>query len=247
MSMQSIFISYRREDAPFAADLIFSHLNARYKDSVFRDIDNIKPGEPFRNAIGTALRHCEVVVALVGPNWLGANDDGTMRINAPQDWVRAEIEMALQLGIPVIPVTVDVDKDRKGKMPSPEQVPETLREFTGINAVKAESGLAFKPAMERVTALIDAKRRPAMKERAANAVRGMSPRAMPPAALIACGAAALIIGWLMLQWYDAKTEDDWYDGLLSGLGPILELLGLAIGGIGIVFLVQSMMRNRKKA
>jgi hypothetical protein len=132
-------------------------------------------------------------------------------------------------------------------MPAPEQVPETLREFTGINAVKAESGSAFKLAMEQVTAQIDAKRRPDMKERTINAVRGISPRAVPPAALIACGAAALIIGWLMLQWYDAKTEDDWFDGLLSGLGPILELLGLAIGGTGIVFLVQSMMRNRRKA
>jgi hypothetical protein len=94
MSMQSIFISYRREDASYAADLIFNHLSARYKDSVFRDIDSIKPGEPFRIAIGTALRHCEVVVAVVGPNWLGANADGSMRINAPQDWVKAEIEMA---------------------------------------------------------------------------------------------------------------------------------------------------------
>jgi len=242
--MQSIFVSYRREDTPHAAERVFDHLSDRYKGSVFRDIDSIKPGAPVRNAIGAALKQCEVVIAIVGPNWLGQNADGSVRITAPQDWVRNEIEMALQLGIPIIPVMVDLDSEHKGKMPTAQQVPESLREFAGLNAVKAETGGTFRNAMDQVAKQVDAVRGAGRKFKPEELVRGIVPRGFPPPALIASGVAALIIGWLMLQWLNAKQDEDWFDNVLSALGPILEVAGFIAAVVGIVLLVQSRSRSR---
>jgi TIR domain len=227
--MQTIFVSYRREDTPHAAERIFDHLSGKYKNSVFRDIDSIKPGVPVRNAIGAALRQCAVVVAIVGPNWLGKNADGSLRINAPHDWVRNEIEMALQLGIPIIPVTVDLDSEHEGRMPSSQDVPESLRDFANLNGVKAETGRAFKEAMEKVTGAIDA---------AWRGGRTFKPGGLPPLALIGIGVGALIIGWLML-------DEDSFDNMMSAFGPILAIAGFIAALAGIVLLIRSRSRSRR--
>jgi hypothetical protein len=146
----NIFVSYRRNDSSAMAGWIHEKLFSQYGTSVFKDIDNIAIGENFRNAIGRALRHCDVMVAVIGPKWLGPKDDGTRRIDEERDWIRVEIEIASHLGIPIIPVLVE-----RAQMPGTHQVPEGMREVTMLNALVIEPGPDFHNQVRRLTDSID--------------------------------------------------------------------------------------------
>jgi hypothetical protein len=99
---------------------------------VFRDIDSIEAGEDFEQAIGQALRAASAVLIVIGPRWLEASaHDGSRRIDDPLDYVRREIEIALSMPTPVIPVLVD-----GAGLPAGELLPESIRELTKRNAAE---------------------------------------------------------------------------------------------------------------
>ncbi len=150
--MAKIVLSYRRDDARAITNWLYEKLLERYgKESIFRDIDSILPTENFRKRIGRALRDCDFVVAVIGPNWQGRDAEGRSRISATNDWVRVEIETALQLDIPLLPVLVE-DAD----MPQPAELPPSLHEMTEINALSVSSGGArFYEDLERLYATIE--------------------------------------------------------------------------------------------
>jgi hypothetical protein len=128
-----IFISYRREDTAGDAGRLYDRLTAHFGEHmVFRDIDNIEPGTDFVGRIEDAIGACQVLLAVIGRNWLDPREpDGRRRLDNPADWVRLELTAALRQGIRVIPVLVqDV------VMPRPEQLPEPLQELARRNALK---------------------------------------------------------------------------------------------------------------
>src|SRR5438034_10553702 len=104
--MTQVFLSYRRDDAPDAAGRIHDRLIAKYSsDRIFMDVDTIPPGIDFRRVIDEAVGKCQVFLAVIGPGWLMAVDRaGQVRLQNPADFVRLEIEAALERDIPVIPV-----------------------------------------------------------------------------------------------------------------------------------------------
>src|SRR5262249_17282247 len=56
LPMPRIAISYRRDDSLDITGRVFEHLERHYgREVVFRDIDNILPGEDFRKHINTVL------------------------------------------------------------------------------------------------------------------------------------------------------------------------------------------------
>lgn len=58
--------------------------------------------------IAQAVEACDALLAIIGQGWLDAADsDGNRRLDNPTDYVRVEIEAALNRGIPVVPVLVD--------------------------------------------------------------------------------------------------------------------------------------------
>src|ERR1700737_623762 len=148
--MPKIAISYRRTDSD-ATGRIFDRLVQRYgKDSVFRDIDNIPFGIDFRSVIYDALRDTDVLIAIVGPNWRGAEGDGAARINDANDLVRIEVETALQKAIPVIPVLVG-----GAAMPKSDELPDSLHDFSFRNAAQVDSGRNFDTDLERLMRSMD--------------------------------------------------------------------------------------------
>jgi hypothetical protein len=42
---------------------------------VFQDVDSIQPGDDFAAAIETAVGACAVLLAVIGPQWLTAEED----------------------------------------------------------------------------------------------------------------------------------------------------------------------------
>jgi hypothetical protein len=88
-----IFISYRRQETAWPAgrlyDVLVEHFPA---EQVFKDVDNIEPGEDFVDRITAAVGTCDVLLALIGPQWLTITDeDGQPRLDNPEDYVRPEI------------------------------------------------------------------------------------------------------------------------------------------------------------
>lgn len=105
--MGGVFISYRREDsAGFAGRLADALAGEFGQDRVFRDVDDIQPGEDFVAAIRRHLDGVDAVLVVIGPSWLSAAANGGRRLDDPGDFVRREVETALASGKPVIPVLV---------------------------------------------------------------------------------------------------------------------------------------------
>ncbi|WP_275100365.1 TIR domain-containing protein [Sedimenticola hydrogenitrophicus] len=128
----SIFVSYRREDSREVTGRICDRLNGEFgKETVFRDVDSIPAGVDFREHIGNTIDHCNVLVAIIGNQWLEAkNAKGERRLELAGDPLRVEIETALNKGIPVIPVLV-----KNSRMPDADELPESLQPLAYRNAI----------------------------------------------------------------------------------------------------------------
>jgi hypothetical protein len=149
--MPNIVISYRRDDSPGTVGWIHEKLSNHYgANSVFRDIDSVAYAIDFRKSIGRALRRCDVMLALVGPRWTGGTAGNPSRIQETNDWVRVEIETALQLDVPIIPVLID-----GAKMPPAEELPDTIRELAFRNGLSVDSGTEFYRHIERLISAIN--------------------------------------------------------------------------------------------
>lgn len=151
--MPKIFISYRRADTGYVATMLADKLVEEYgPGSVFFDIDNIPLGVDFRKHIESAVTRCDVLIALVGDTWLTcAHEDGTRRLEDPSDFVRLEIEAALNRNIPVIPVLTG-----QARMPGEKDLPETLTAFCFRNASELRSGSDLRLHVDRLKAGLDA-------------------------------------------------------------------------------------------
>jgi TIR domain len=118
-----IFINYRRQETAYPAGWLFDRLAARFgADQIFKDVDSIDPGEDFVKVIRDAVGSSDVLLALIGHEWLTLpDDDGRPRIEDPEDFVRLEIEAALAHDVLVIPVLVG-----GATMPDEDQLPPSL-------------------------------------------------------------------------------------------------------------------------
>ena len=141
-----IFISYRRGDTRADARSVEQRLRHRFgNDSVFLDVDTILKGRDFRKVLTEALASSSVLLAMIGPDWLGTPDDnGRRRIDDPNDLVRVEIATALKRDIPVIPVLVG-----GAKMPSDIALPADIRELAYRQAATI-AHKNFGPDMEAI-------------------------------------------------------------------------------------------------
>jgi hypothetical protein len=128
---ESVFINYRRdESAGYAGRIADSFEKYFGEGKVFRDIDSLEPGLDFSEAIERTLESSEVLIAVIGKNWLTATDAaGQRRLENPDDFVRVEIATALKRNIRVIPVLV-----QGASMPGTDELPEDLAPLTRRNA-----------------------------------------------------------------------------------------------------------------
>ncbi len=148
-----IFISYRRADTSFAAGRIYDRLIARFGDeAVFMDVDTIDAGVDFVKVLEESVQSCDVLVALIGKQWLIAKDtDGGRRLDNSKDFVRIEIVAALNRNIRVIPVLVN-----GVKMPSSTELPENLKILSRRNAVQVKHDTFNSDARRLISALENA-------------------------------------------------------------------------------------------
>ncbi len=128
--MSGVFVSYRRSDSQDVAGRIFDRLIAHFTPrAVFKDVDSLPVGVPFRAYVVHAISASDAVLVLIGPTWSTCCDsNGRRRLENGDDVVRLEIETALRLGRPTLPITVS-----NAQLPASSDLPESLRELLEFN------------------------------------------------------------------------------------------------------------------
>ena len=147
--MAEIFISYRRDDSQAISDRIHEHLTRAFGDSaVFKDVDDIPIGADFRQTLQARVHECEVLLVIIGRQWLEiTGDDGRRRLEDPDDFVRIEIESALNRDdVLVVPVLVN-----NATMPPADQLPEPLRPLAYRHSVAVRNDPDFKYDIQRLS------------------------------------------------------------------------------------------------
>jgi formylglycine-generating enzyme required for sulfatase activity len=131
--MAGIFINYRRDDAPGVAGRLFDYLALKYpRNTLFMDVDAMKPGMDFAEQLDAQVSQCRVLLAVIGPRWFEIKDQaGHRRLDNEKDYVRIELASALKRGIPVIPILTD-----GGMMPPEEDLADDLKPLVRRHALE---------------------------------------------------------------------------------------------------------------
>ena len=174
--MAQIFISYRRHDSGYLAGDLSDKLQEHFgPNSVFFDVDNIPLGVDFREYIGNAVGQCDVLLAIIGNEWMGTNSQGKRRIDDPADYVRVEIESALKRNIPVIPVLVE-----EATMPSPADLPSAIESIAFRNAAEIRAGRDRRQHIEQLIHGLETIIKPTPSEAKARTEEQLSPPDVMP-------------------------------------------------------------------
>lgn len=130
--MASVFINYRRADSAAWAKRLFDHLSMRYgRDLIFEDVESIRPGQKWMDAILEEILKCEVFLVMIGPNWMELQDEhGNRRIADNEDVLCIEISEALKAECHIIPLLVGGIN-----MPAREELPASISALAGYQAV----------------------------------------------------------------------------------------------------------------
>ncbi|MBL0357076.1 MAG: CD225/dispanin family protein [Chitinophagaceae bacterium] len=132
----TIFINYRKDDSSWNALALYNELQKYFtKEQIFKDFNTILPGDDFVVSIDNALRKCDVLIVVVGKNWLQIKDvAGKRRLDDADDFVRLEIATALARGIQVIPVLFD-----DVPMPRPDELPDDMKALCRRQFIEIDS------------------------------------------------------------------------------------------------------------
>ena len=129
-----IFISYRREDSSGHVLALLPALRREFGDRIFKDTDNVPPGEDFVKFIGRELQSCSVLLAIIGKDWLTVQDPRlkTRRLDNPDDFLRVELSTALRNDrIRVIPVLIE-----RATLPAAMDLPVEIASLAQRNALE---------------------------------------------------------------------------------------------------------------
>jgi len=172
-SAPTIFLSYRRDDTEHITGRIRDRLGTRFGDqAIFRDVDSIPAGIDFIRNVEESIRVARVLVAIIGPQWVAAVDrQGRRRLEQPDDPVRFELETAIGLGVPILPVLV-----KQAVMPARDDLPASLATLSSINAVIIPPEPYFAEGVKRLGIAIESLHQP------------VTPAVLsPPTSCSACG------------------------------------------------------------
>ena len=149
MATQRIFISYRRQDSGPVVERLFDVLATLFgPENVFRDVGSIDAGVRFDIAVEHSISRCNVFLAVIGSSWLSVAHAGERRLDISDDPVRVEIKAALNSRVSIVPVLVN-----GAAMPTPDSLPEVIRDLSRINAFAVTSE-GFHDDLRRLCGLL---------------------------------------------------------------------------------------------
>ncbi|MFI7596601.1 TIR domain-containing protein [Actinoplanes sp. NPDC049681] len=158
--MSGIFVNYRSDDDDFAAALVDDHLRAVFGDrNVFKDTRSLEAGTDFPPELWRRLLSSRVLLVLIGRRWLTPDAGGLRRIDRADDYVRQEIEAALQAGLRIIPVLLN-----NAPLPAADELPASLRGLVTRQFVRLRqrhSGMDLSHLVEALSSSVPPLRAPA--------------------------------------------------------------------------------------
>lgn len=149
--MPRIFISYRKADSAASAEKIDRLLHDLYKRvNVLVNLVAL-PGETLEATVKKAIASCDVVLVIIGAQWLKVLDSrGIPRLHNPDDLNRVEVETAIKTNRMIIPVLVD-----GAAMPSADELPPALRELAKLDPIEVHPEPDFAEDFKRLRKVID--------------------------------------------------------------------------------------------
>lgn len=141
-----IYMSYRRSDSADVSGRLYDRLVSQFgAESIFKDIDSIAPGQDFVASLRQEISVCDVFLILIGPNWLSD------RIAEQGDYIRSEIELALELGKTLVPVLVN-----DARMPPSAALPASIQQLNHFNAAVLRRDPDFHQDCDRLVSALEA-------------------------------------------------------------------------------------------
>ena len=167
-----IYISYRRLDTRSQASRLAARLDAHFgAGSVYMDLYQIGADTFPLATLQASIKQIDVVLVLIGGEWWEAW--GPRRLNNPDDILRTEIEVALSMQIPLVPVLVN-----GASMPPVDQLPDSLKTLGYRQAVELRDGPQYETDNEQLIrgleSLVKASPQPQSGKGAANVDRDES-------------------------------------------------------------------------
>ena len=143
-----VFICYRRDNKDFARN-IERELVAEFGDgAVFLDTDEIRGGEHWKEEVVKVLEDEPVVITLITTKW-NSRRNGKPKLLYEEDYVRFELEAALERGLSVVPVLYE-----PANWPKEDTLPQTLRPVLGFQRVRFSNDRWKNDAGELKRALV---------------------------------------------------------------------------------------------
>ena len=181
----TIFINYRREDSIGTAGRLRDRLAQAFgQNNLFMDVDSIPAGVDFLTYLNKQVAACDVVLVVIGQNWLDAKDEsGRRRLDSPDDFVAVEIAAALARDIRVIPILVD-----DARMPKADKLPDPIKLLARRNAVELRHTHFHRDAealIGKISSAFDG-----------GSVEPRSRRVMAVALAGAAVVVVLLVGWI---------------------------------------------------
>jgi len=142
-----VFICYRRAETEGVAREIGRYLNKKNIGvTPFFYPESTAPGADWRKTVDRYLSRCDVLVAVIGKEWVRLKDkDGNRLLDQGEDVVRYEIATALKRGIRVIPLLVDGADSLRA-----EQLPTDLKDLAGRREIRLESSKIGDPLADEI-------------------------------------------------------------------------------------------------
>jgi TIR domain-containing protein len=142
-----VFINYRSCDAGWAVHLDKALATRFGGEAVFRASRSIRPSEDYIDRILSAVGGAQLLVAVIGPTWVAAEDgNGDRALDRDADWVRREIAHALRSRIRVLPVLVDATRPLEASA-----LPDDIGQLARCQYVR----LSYRTAEADVRHLVD--------------------------------------------------------------------------------------------
>ncbi len=149
----NILISYRPDDCRETARRISARLVARFgRNAVFQDLERTASGVPYPQFLRDTLRRTGAMLVLIGPTWVTAEDrDGRPLLADTKDLVRMEVETALRLGVPLVPIAAP-----NTEFPTAEELPTALADLAQRGGWAIRSDPDFEHDLDHVVARLEA-------------------------------------------------------------------------------------------
>ena len=135
-----VFISYRRDGGEYTAKILRDRLQ-ELGYATFFDVESLRSGD-FNTRLYSVIDECRDFILVLSP---GALD----RCRNEDDWVRREVEFALERGKNIVPVML------RG-FAFPDDLPETIQQLRYKNGIQANTEF-FEAFMEKLRSFLVSK------------------------------------------------------------------------------------------